>query len=251
MIQNLCNTNDLFVFCHLRWNFVFQRPQHLMSRFAKYRRVFFIEESIIHDVAYPKLEITKSSENVNVIVPHLPEKLNQDQNSTIEHLLNDFIVGNRIKNFTSWYYTPMALNFTRYLKPDCCIYDCMDELSKFKGAPEELIFLERELLKKADLVFTGGQSLYEAKKHMHENIHYLGKKDYGELPSYLATWDCAIMPFALNDSTRFISPTKTPEFLAAGCPVGLGRVDNFLKEITWDEIWNRMSALENNVIRKK
>src|SRR5690606_28943889 len=48
------------------------------------------------------------------------------------------------------------------------------------------------------------------------NIHYLGSKKYADLPRYLAGWDVAMMPFALNDATRFISPTKTPEYLAAG-----------------------------------
>ena len=52
-----------------------------------------------------------------------------------------------------------------------------------------------------------------------ENIHYLGSKSYQELPAYLAGWDLALIPFAINESTRFISPTKTPEYLAAGKPV--------------------------------
>ena len=51
------------------------------------------------------------------------------------------------------------------------------------------------------------------------NIHWLGMKGYDELPGYFAGWDVGIMPFALNDATRFISPTKTPEYLSAGLPV--------------------------------
>jgi glycosyltransferase involved in cell wall biosynthesis len=51
------------------------------------------------------------------------------------------------------------------------------------------------------------------------NIHWIGSRKYQELPAYLSGWDVGIMPFAINQSTRYISPTKTPEFLAAGVPV--------------------------------
>jgi UDP-galactopyranose mutase len=51
------------------------------------------------------------------------------------------------------------------------------------------------------------------------NIHYLGGKTYQQLPAYLSGWDVALMPFAMNESTEFISPTKTPEYLAGGKPV--------------------------------
>jgi UDP-galactopyranose mutase len=198
-----------------------------------------------------------------------------------------------------WYYTPMFLGFTSHLASRLVVYDCMDELSAFKGAAPEMKAKEAELLRRAELVFTGGQSLYEAKKETHpkvyclpssidfkhfsqartwksepvdqqsipsprlgyfgvidermdlellaalavahpewqlvmvgpvvkidpaslprrDNIHYLGMKSYKELPAYLAGWDVALLPFALNESTRFISPTKTPEYLAGGRPV--------------------------------
>jgi len=198
-----------------------------------------------------------------------------------------------------WYYTPMALPFTRHLKPLAVVYDCMDELSAFAGAPPALRQREAELMKRADIVLTGGQSLYEAKRHLHPqvypfpssvdvphfararqpqrdpvdqagiphprigffgviderfdvdlmrdvaalrpdwhfvllgpvvkinphtlpqgpNLHYLGSKSYQELPSYMSGWDVAMLPFARNESTQFISPTKTPEYLAAARPV--------------------------------
>ncbi len=193
----------------------------------------------------------------------------------------------------------MALAYTTTFNPFVTVYDCMDELSAFKFAPPEMKVFEQQLFEKADLVFTGGNNLYNAKKEHHHNIHsfpssidkahfrsardhkeevedqsaiprprlgffgviderfdielirqaadakpewhfvlvgpvtkidvstlpqnsnihYLGAKTYGELPSYLSGWDIAMIPFAINESTRFISPTKTPEYLAGGKPV--------------------------------
>ena len=169
----------------------------------------------------------------------------------------------------------------------------------FKFAPPELLHYEKKLMQKADIVFTGGYSIYYAKEKLHNNIHpfpssidkahfaqartltddpadqkniphprfgffgviderfdidliasvaeqkpgwhfiligpivkidpamlpklanihYPGSKQYNELPGYLAGWDVAIIPFAINESTKYISPTKTPEYLAGGKPV--------------------------------
>lgn len=291
---------DLICLSHLRWDFVYQRPQHLLSRCAKDRRVFFFEEPIYSDGEL-KLDVSQREEGVYVVVPRLPEGLLSEvaveavQQALIERLFEE----HQIREHILWYYTPMALGFTRHLRPLATIYDCMDELALFKNAPRALRMREMELFKRADLVFTGGQSLYEAKRHQHRNvhafpssierahfaqartltedpadqahiphprlgffgvvderldielvdgiaaarpdwqlvvvgpvvkidpkdlpnrpnIHYLGGKSYKELPSYIAGWDVAMMPFALNESTRFISPTKTPEYLAAGKPV--------------------------------
>lgn len=289
---------DIVCLSHLRWNFVFQRPQHLMSRFAKDRRVFFVEEPIF-DTNRPTLETSVCSRtNVHVVTPHLDGS--QNSNRVLKSLLAEFMRTNNLAHSICWFYTPMALEFfPDRITPASIIYDCMDELSMFRGAPPQLQALERLLLHKADLVFTGGASLFEAKRHLHAdmhpfpsgvdvphfmkarnlgdgfaeqkdmarprlgfagviderldlpllaevaarrpdwelvmigptakiapeslpraaNIHWLGMKDYNELPNYFAGWDVAMMPFALNDSTRFISPTKTPEFLAAGLPV--------------------------------
>jgi UDP-galactopyranose mutase len=301
---------DLFVFSHLRWDFVFQRPQHLLSRYVESRRVYYFEEPIFGFSKTPQAVLRRTEEGVKVVVPYLPDGLSpQAQAETLRKLLDDVIVEERIRDYALWYYTPMALSFTRHLKPKSVIFDCMDELSAFKFAPPELIEMESELLKKADIVFTGGHSLYEAKKHRHSNIHpfpssidynhfakargpvsepadqakiphprlgffgvidermnielleglakarpdwqivmigpvvkidpatlpklpnihYLGKKDYKELPAYLAGWDCALMPFALNESTKYISPTKTPEYLAAGRPVVSTSIQDVVK----------------------
>ncbi len=289
---------DLICLSHLRWNFVFQRPQHLLSRCARERRVFFVEEPIRTTHPEPMLHVSHpNNEGVVVVVPYLPESLSPAEcEAEQQRLLDEFIAENDINQYVLWYYTPMAMAFSAHLKPMAIVYDCMDQLAAFKGAPPELIEREIDLFKVADLVFTGGQSLYEAKRPHHPevhafpssvdvahfeqakhvetepadqahiphprigffgviderlnidllreiaekrpdwhyviigpvvkidpatlpqlpNIHYLGGKDYKELPQYLSGWDMAMMPFAKNESTEFISPTKTPEFLAAG-----------------------------------
>ncbi len=293
---------DYLVFSHLRWDFVFQRPQHLLTRCAQLNRVFFMEEPVFdaHGTA-PWLELRQKSGNLRIAVPHLPEgTAGADINGILRELTDRLVAEAGIKNFVCWYYTPMAMPFTRHLKPSAVVYDCMDELSLFQGAPPSLLDWEKQLFEEADVVFTGGKTLYEHKKACHSNIHafpssidarhfgkardldlveaadqkgimgpkigyfgvidermnlellagiaaahpewnlilvgpvikvdpgtlprasnihYLGSKSYDELPSYIRGWDVAVMPFALNDSTRFISPTKTPEYLAAGVPV--------------------------------
>ena len=294
------NKPDLICFSHLRWDFVYQRPQHLLKRSARDRRVFFVEEPIF-DNGSMRLEIHERDKNLKVVVPHLPQGLRSEvaKLAVLHDMVQKLIVENNIQQYLAWYYTPMALDFTRHLRPLAVIYDCMDELSAFKNAPQCLKDRERELFKTADLVFTGGQTLYEAKRDQHhsvfafpssidrdhfmqarkaieepadqqniphprlgffgvvderfdvelldqisrdrpdqhfviigpvvkidpeilprrENIHYLGGKSYDELPAYIAGWDVALLLFAQNESTRFISPTKTPEYLAAGKPV--------------------------------
>lgn len=293
--------SDLLVFCHLRWDFVFQRPQHILSRLAKTRRVFYIEEPIFTSdpQTTPRLEFANRENGVVVCTPILPPGLTEAESWAFQKsLIDGLLKAEKVSRFTAWYYTPMALPFTQHLKPECVVYDCMDELSLFKGAHPSLLEFESQLFRLADVVFTGGQSLFEAKRSLHDNvhafpssidaahfrearvaaeaedqkqisgkklgffgvidermdielldgvaklrpdwnlmiigpvvkidpaslpkhanIHYLGKRDYKELPQYIAGWDLAFLPFARNNSTRMISPTKTPEYLAAGRPV--------------------------------
>lgn len=292
---------DLICLSHLRWDFVFQRPQHLLSRFARERRVFFVEEPIFEqNTDRARLDITRKEDGVYVVVPHLPQELSEPiMEATQENLMSQLLREQKITAHILWYYTPMALGFTRHLRPQLVVYDCMDELSMFKFAHPLLAGREAELFRQADIVFTGGASLYEVKRTQHSNvhlfpssidrqhfsqarkangdpvdqgeiphprlgyfgvidermdlellgavaaarpdwhlvmigpvvkvdagslpqrpnIHYLGGKSYKDLPSYLGGWDVAMLPFARNDSTRFISPTKTPEYLAGGRPV--------------------------------
>lgn len=291
---------NLICFSHLRWNFVYQRPQHLISRFSRGYTTFYIEECI-----YSEEEDGYSSnlteDHVSVIIPHLKGNSldKREENERVEKIIEKLFEEHHIKDYIFWYYTPMALDFTQNFGPRLTIYDCMDELSAFKFAPPALKILEQQLFKKADIVFTGGNSLFEAKKNQHpnihafpssidkehfrkarfnlkeytdqqsiahprlgfygviderfdidlikevadlkpdwqliligpvvkinpdtlpqnKNIHYFGGKTYNELPSYLGGWDIALIPFAINESTKYISPTKTPEYLAAGKPV--------------------------------
>ncbi|HEX8446076.1 MAG TPA: UDP-galactopyranose mutase [Sphingomonas sp.] len=290
----------LICFSHLRWAFVTQRPQHLMTRFARGNRVLFWEEPQHEDGATePSLRRDQHADTgVTVLTPILPPAT-PASDAVLQSLLDGFLAGEAADRVVRWYYTPMMLPFSDHVPADCVVYDCMDELSGFRGAPPELLQLEQRLFEQADLVFTGGHSLYEAKQDRHRNIHpfpssvdvahfaaarrdgatpadqaalprprfgfygvvdermdldllatladarpdwsivivgpvvkisaddlprranlhYLGGKSYAELPDYLRGWDVALMPFAINEATRFISPTKTPEYLAAGCPV--------------------------------
>ncbi|MEJ5963433.1 glycosyltransferase family 1 protein [Pedobacter immunditicola] len=301
-MKNSSNTppRHLLCFSHLRWDFVFQRPQHLISRFSQELNVYFLEEPIFDTDGDSFLAVCKKSAQLSIVVPHLPANLTAEEvNASMTGLLDQFFHHSNLNDWTFWYYTPMALTYSEKFKPRLTIYDCMDELTAFKFAPKELAGLEKKLMAKADLVFTGGHSLYEAKKQQHlnifpfpssidkahfaqarrltlepvdqaqiggvkigfygviderfdmevirhiaahrpswqiiligpvvkidpqslpqnPNIHYLGQKSYTELPRYLCGWDVALIPFQLNESTRFISPTKTPEYLAAGVPV--------------------------------
>ncbi|WP_224995597.1 glycosyltransferase family 1 protein [Cesiribacter sp. SM1] len=296
-IQNL---PDVVCLSHLRWDFVYQRPQHLLSRFARHTRLYFIEEPIFEDNTEPRLEVSGREQNIQLVVPHLPHGLSPEHVEMEQRqLLDKFFAEKGLERYIFWYYTPMALGFTDHFNPVLTVYDCMDELSAFKFAPVKLKELEKELFNRADLVFTGGQSLYEAKQKQHPsvhafpssidkahfaqarqaleqpsdqasiaeprigffgvidermdlellaavadakpewqlvmvgpvvkidpadlpqrpNLHYLGGKSYKELPVYLSGWSVAMLPFAINESTRFISPTKTPEYLSAGKPV--------------------------------
>jgi glycosyltransferase involved in cell wall biosynthesis len=265
-----------------------------MARFARERRVFYIEEPIYGDGA-ESVEVSEVLPNLRVCTPHVAHGTSE---AALRALLHRFLSEHGAERPLLWLYTPMMLPLIDGLTRRALVYDCMDELSLFLNAPPELLEREAALLREADLVFTGGQSLYEKKRTQHPrvypfpssvdvahfrgiadltepgdqrelphprigffgvidermnlslmhrvaeerpeyhfiligpvvkisesdlpraaNLHYLGPKTYNELPAYLAFWDVAIMPFALNDATRFISPTKTLEYLAAGKPI--------------------------------
>lgn len=290
----------LLCLSHLRWNFVYQRPQHLMSRFATMFQVLFFEEPLASEGNTAWLEVILTPEGVRVLIPHLPAQHIGHEKGTrqLRELLDRYLLIADADPIL-WYYTPMSLAYTSHINASLVIYDCMDELSAFAAAPPQLMDYEKALFKKVDIVFTGGFSLYESKRKQHAsvypvpssvdmahfgiarhkhlqphdqlaftgpkigfygvideridldliraiavarpewqimmvgpvlkidpqtlpklpNIHYLGPKTYDELPLYLSGWEVAFMPFAINQSTRFISPTKTPEYLAGGRPV--------------------------------
>lgn len=288
----------ILCFSHLRWAFVFQRPQHLMTRFVKTHDVLYWEEPEYRSGPVELHRRVCGDSGVVILTPQLDPALRGQEDAILRALLDAELatVGGPV---IRWYYTPMMLPFSDHVSAACIVYDCMDELSAFKGAPPELLVREQALLDCADLVFTGGTSLYEAKRDRHPsvhafpssidaahfgrarmathepedqavmpaprlgfagvidermdlslvaaladahpdwslvmigpvvkideaelprraNIHYLGGRSYAALPDYMAGWDVALMPFALNEATRFISPTKTPEYLAAALPV--------------------------------
>jgi UDP-galactopyranose mutase len=291
-------TDPIVCLSHLRWDFVFQRPQHLMSRFARTRTVLIFEEPLPAEPgAAMGIDLRTCAETgVIVATPRLPNGLEGAcRNAVLRQLFDEAVAAHRLERPVLWFYTPMMLPLARHIEASAVVYDCMDELANFKFAPPELTTLERELFATADVVFTGGYSLFEAKQHLHDNIHpfpssverghfararelegsaggerprfgfygvidermdldliaavadarpqwdleivgpvvkispenlpqrpniaWPGQKSYEELPQCLANWDVALMPFAINESTRFISPTKTPEYLSAGRPV--------------------------------
>src|SRR5579883_2524017 len=169
----MAQTFDFLVFSHLRWDFVFQRPQHLLSRFARSRRVIFVEEPV-RDEGAPHWEFHNRGHNITVCRPHTPIEspgFSPEQLNAIDGMMESLIQQLKLENYVAWFYTPMALPLAQRITPKAVIYDCMDELSAFLGAPAELIDRERELLKLADVVFTGGPSLYKAKQHKHPNVH--------------------------------------------------------------------------------
>ncbi|HKH21178.1 MAG TPA: glycosyltransferase family 1 protein, partial [Gammaproteobacteria bacterium] len=162
----------MICFSHLRWDFVYQRPQHLMARFARLMRVYFIEEPVLGEGVKPFFEVRSTVSGVTVAVPHLPAGLDAEAATRAQRaLMDELCLEQGIRGPVLWYYTPMAGAFSDHLHSAAVVYDCMDELSAFKFAPPRLRELERALLRRADLVFTGGYSLYEAKCKQHPRVH--------------------------------------------------------------------------------
>jgi len=287
----------LLAFSHLRWNFVWQRPQHLLSRMARRWPVVFVEEPVtVADRAW--LERLAPCEGVQVWRPHVTGQapgFHDDHLATLQPMLAQALWEARVDDYRAWFYTPMAYPLAADLSPRAVVYDCMDELSAFRHAPRQLLQRENALFKAADLVFTGGPSLYHAKKDRHPsvhcfpssvdaahfarvagdhplqaglprprlgwcgviderldlglvafladarpdwqlvmvgpvvkidpatlplrpNLHWLGQQAYDDLPEFISGWDLCLLPFALNEATNFISPTKTLEYMACGRP---------------------------------
>jgi glycosyltransferase involved in cell wall biosynthesis len=306
-VLDLARPPVLLVFSHLRWGFVYQRPQHLLTRLADHWRVVFVEEPL-HCDGPARLDVQQQGPNLTVLVPHTPVAaagFHDDQLATLQALVTTWLQARRLQVDVAWLYTPMALPLVQATGASGLVYDCMDELAAFKDAPRQLRQRETALLQAADLVLTGGPSLYEAKRGMNPNVHcipgavdaahfaagnlrpgsdedlaaqhlqgrlphprlgfygviderldidlvaaladahpewavvmagpvvkidpatlprrtnlhWLGMQPYERLPYLLAGWDLCLMPFAQNASTRFISPTKTLEYMAGEKPV--------------------------------
>jgi glycosyltransferase involved in cell wall biosynthesis len=303
--------DELVVLSHLRWDWVWQRPQHLISRIGRGRRTWFVEEPVpVAGLDAPRL-VTRDAGVVTRVWLEVP-------GSPPEHVgFNDVRAASYFEHLTLllgmpsdardvWLYTPIALDLALALVPRLLVYDVMDDLSSFAGAPPELVLREKQALQEASVVFTGGRSIHrgveghnprtylfpsgvdvehyaparrlrssrsgdrpiagyvgvideridlglvrdlarelpgweirmvgpvtkikESSLPQAPNISYLGKQPYESLPDVMAGFDVALMPFALNDATRSISPTKTLEYLAAGLPVVSTRVPDVVSD---------------------
>ncbi|MBD3581275.1 glycosyltransferase [Flavobacterium selenitireducens] len=294
---------DMVVFCHLRWQFVYQRPQHIISRFSKSMKILMVEEPVgFNNEDEATAIFTEVNPNLHILQPKVRDI------EAIAEVLKDYVKNGSIP--VGWFYSAAFSPLLSALKFDTVVYDCMDELALFKDAPQLIIDQEKYLLSNADIVFTGGKSLFESKREMHDNvycfpssvdeahfatalngieipadisnlpkpvvgyfgvideridlemiaetarkmpevsfvmigplakisqhdlpkeanIHYTGMKSYVELPNYLKGFDIAMMPFALNDATKFISPTKTLEYMAAGKAIISTRITDVLRD---------------------
>jgi glycosyltransferase involved in cell wall biosynthesis len=305
---------DLVCLSHLRWSGVYQRPQQLLSRFAHSRRILFIEEPENEDTETPYIaEVACEAANITVIRPKMPCRYPYfvgDQLIALRSLISQFVLQWAQNDYDIWLYSPMALPIAESLNPIVRVFDCMDELSAFKYAPPELLDRDRDTMRWADIVFTGGMSIYESRRHLHrnihcmpssvdashfrqvlntdisepedqrhlsppllgyfgvidermdlnvldalgrthpewnivmigpvvkieteqlpklDNIHFMGQRSYELLPRYLKGWQVALIPFAMNEATRFISPTKVLEYMAAELPIVSAPITDLLQ----------------------
>jgi glycosyltransferase involved in cell wall biosynthesis len=300
-------TFSIIVHCHLCWDWVWQRPQQFMSRLSARHKILFVE-TVAPDpsLASPLARIHHPAEFPNLTILRIQFPLWRWSDAAYvdserRRLVQEFLAGpgaGEFENPVQWFYDPMAFPaFAGEMNEALTVYDCMDELSKFRAAPPEIRSREAQLLELADVVFTGGRKLYESKRlanrncHFHgcgvdiahfgkarepdtrvpsdlaamrkpvlgyfgvvdermdyelaakladaqpdwniaivgpvlkveasalpqrANLHWLGRRDYADLPGYCKGFDVCLMPFALNESTEFINPTKALEYMAAG-----------------------------------
>ncbi|MEJ7811406.1 MAG: glycosyltransferase [Gemmatimonadaceae bacterium] len=313
----------LIVHSHLRWDWVWQRPQQLLSRLATHAAVLFVEEPVfLDDVDAPSFALSTPMPGVTRAIPQLPARLRDNADAALEAVRATLeralvaepeLVG-RFRDPVQWFYTPMpAPVMLGAFGERGVVYDCMDELSKFRFAPKELLDREGMLLARADVVFTGGYKLYESKARHHDNVHFfgcgvdaahfararaagtalpddvatlthpvlgyfgviderldydllravaealpeaqlvmvgpmakvdprelphaanvhwLGQRAYEQLPAYVKAFDVCLMPFALNEATEYINPTKTLEYMAAAKPIVSTAVADVIRNFT-------------------
>lgn len=311
----------LLVHCHLRWDFVWQRPQQLFSRLAAHHAVLFVEDPLPAE-GEARLDLSEPYPNVVRMVPRLPQAESPDVDAQWRLLLplmeralaTHALLRGRFERPVQWFYSPMsaAVLLGRFGARGT-VYDCMDELANFRFAPADIAERERFLLAHADVVFTGGYQLYREKSRHHgtvhfhgcgvdaahfgrarlastvvpdpvaglpgpvlgyvgviderldyaliealalrfphasvvmagpvvkvdpaslprlPNIHWLGQQAYEQLPALVKGFDVCLMPFALNEATRYINPTKTLEYMATGKPVVSTAVADVVRNFT-------------------
>src|SRR5690606_6709699 len=288
--ENLGQYYDVIVFCHYRWQFVYQRPQHIIGRLATNLKVLFIEEPLLNPDSNRSGNLIVMNDNLHILQPNV-------QNiESIAHIIPEYLTNKSVP--VGWFYSPSFSPLLKHINFQTVIYDCMEEPSLIKGDSKDAINQEKYLMSRADIIFTNGRSLYESKKQYHSNvhlflgsvdkshfykasnwntvpddiahiqspivgyygiideridfsllhetalklpnvsfvmigplmadvqnlpkktnIHYLDMKSYDEMPHYLKAFDIAMMPFVVSDATKYISPAKTLEYMAAGKPI--------------------------------
>jgi UDP-galactopyranose mutase len=314
--KKLPDAGPMVVHSHLRWDGVWQRPQQILSRMALKRRIAFIEEPIFLENGEPPRLTVREADGITVAQPHTPPQeeylpqVSAANRQVIRELVGPFLQDHGFTGGIRWHYAPMAVYMRDLSDSHTVVYDCMDELSAFKGAPPELVERERELMAEAHLMFTGGLSMWLNKRQHHPNCHrfdsgvdvehfaqatrpgtevpedarslsrpvigyygvidermdyeairalsqafpegtvllvgpvtkvdpaelpqaanivYTGQRTYAELPRYLKAFDVALVPFADNPATKFLSPTKTLEYFAGMKPVVSSPVKDVLE----------------------
>jgi glycosyltransferase involved in cell wall biosynthesis len=313
----------IIVHSHLAWDWVWQRPQQFLSRLSIRHPILFVEGPV-PDPAIEKAryEVREVPEFPNVIVLRMAMPgakwfdgswVDDERRRLVKEVLAGPL-GSRFEDPVQWFYDPMAVRaFAGKMNERCIVYDCMDQLSQFRGAPKELVNRERELLRVADVVFAGGPKIglekrkqnvnthvygcgvdvkhfgcaqdetidlppemvqlsrpiygffgvvdermdYEllrrladdnaggsvvlvgpwTKVHPSEfpkraNLHFLGGRDYQDLPRYAAAFDVCLVPFALNEATEYVNPTKVLEYMATGRPVVSTPIDDVVLQFS-------------------
>lgn len=300
----------ILVHSHLRWDWVWQRPQQFLTRLSRKHPVLFVEEPAgVDDITEPRAVIKEAEgyPNITIVRTEFPHShfenralLDAGQKKLVQGIMASRL-GQKFANPVQWFYDPMAGTvFGGKMGERAIVYDCMDQLSQFRGTPPELVRREHELLLMADVVFAGGPKIHSAKvpvnsnchcygcgvdvKHfgkarlaeteipedaanlkgpilgffgvvdermdydlvakladahpewtlmiigpnikidpairpMRDNIHWLGGRDYQQLPGYVKAMDVCLLPFALNEATEFINPTKVLEYMATERPI--------------------------------
>jgi glycosyltransferase involved in cell wall biosynthesis len=320
LVADKIDSYPILAHSHLAWDWVWQRPQQFLSRLSRTHRVLFIESPMPgNDARTTQVTMRESPDFPNIVVLQVkvpPTRWSDGSwvDKERRRVVQSLLAGPLGRNFAApvqWFYDPMAVTaFAGHLEERAIVYDCMDELSLFRGAPLELVRRERELLAVADVVFAGGPKIWKAKRLLNqncfcfgcgvdekhfgrardgelalppdiadlprpifgyigvvdervdyellaqladaasgsvvmigpwtkvdpatfprrENLHWFGGRDYAELPAYAKAFDVCLMPFAMNEATRFINPTKALEYMATGKPIVATPVEDVVSQ---------------------